>query len=278
MITYSRIGNFGRLGNQLFQFASTYGIAKAIGADVCFPIENISNPVKEHFKDGLIRHISFYVPKYFEFDESLLKPISKIPIEYEYQERYFHFCEDAFRIPNDYNIDIRGYYQSEKYFKHCEDDIRRLLRFKDTQKDYEFPIDLNNGGTYTSIHVRLGDYLGLQEFHPVLGPEYYSEAVSMLYNETDIFLVFSDNIDLCKQMFPEDSKIWFIECGSDIDQLEVMSQCKNNIIANSSYSWWAAWLNQSEGKKIIAPKNWFGPMYRYSHDTKDLYCENWIVI
>lgn len=278
MITYSRIGNFGRLGNQLFQFASTYGIAKAIGAEVYFPLENISRFVKEHFKDGVIREVSFYVPKYFEFDDSLLKPISEIPIEYEYQERYFHFCEDAFRIPRDYNIDIRGYYQSEKYFKHCEEDIRKLLKFKEREIDHDFPVNVEKNGAVTSIHVRLGDYVGLQEFHPVLDSEYYSEAISTLYKDTDLFLVFSDNIDACKQMFPDDEKIWFAEFGSDIDQLEVMSKCKNNIIANSSYSWWAAWLNGNKDKKVIAPKNWFGPMYKYTHDTKDLYCENWIVI
>ena len=282
MITYSKIGHFGRLGNQLFQFASTYGIAKKIGLEVAFPIENTIQPAEEHFKDGVIRHITFDVPKYFRFDKELLIKKEDINVRYIYHEPHFHFSENAFLVPD--FCDIAGYYQTEKYFKHCESDIKSLLSFKDDtisnsvnlySKYVGSPFSKQN--SVASIHVRVGDYVGLQDFHPILETDYYQSAIERMYEHAEVFLVFSDDIAYCKQFFPDHDKIKYVEDGSDIDQLCLMSMCNNNIIGNSSYSWWGAWLNPNPGK-VIAPKKWFGPAYQRTHDTKDLYPEKWIVI
>lgn len=281
MITYSNIGHFGRLGNQLFQFASTYGIAKKIGSEVAFPIENTVQSVEEHFKDGITRHITFDVPKYFCLDDSILRKKEDIVTKYVYNEPHFHFTEQAFLIQD--SCDLLGYYQSEKYFEHCEKDLRRILTFNKDILSICSSIYTNavltkaQSCNTTSIHVRVGDYVGLQQFHPILQADYYQSAIDILYSDTDLFLVFSDDINYCKQIFPEHHKICYIEEGSDIEQLCLMSMCKNNIIGNSSYSWWAAWLNPNPGV-IIAPKNWFGPAYQFTHDTKDVYCKNWKVI
>lgn len=282
MIAYSKIGHFGRLGNQLFQFASTYGIAKKAGLDVAFPLENTLEPVKEYFKDGIIRHVTFDVPKYFCFDNSLLKKREDIAVSYIFHEPHFHFSEAAFSVPD--LCDIAGYYQTEKYFKHCESDIRRLLSFKEEiiAKCKSLYVKYvgnvySNGNRVTSIHVRVGDYAGLQEFHPILETQYYQSAIEKLYEDTNVFLVFSDDIQYCKQFFPDHDKIKYIEDGTDIEQLCLMSMCDNNIIGNSTYSWWGAWLNSSP-VTVIAPKKWFGPAYQRTHNTKDLYPENWIVI
>lgn len=277
MLTYSKIGYFGRLGNQLFQFASTYGIAKKLGYEVAFPIENSSQPVKEDFKDGLTREITFDVPKYFKIPEYLLIPRNDILFDKTYSEPHFHCVESIESIPD--NCDISGYYQSEKYFKHCEKELRSILKFKDDiveSVNYKFK-DVLSIDKLTSVHIRVGDYVGLQQFHPIMDPDYYQRALSLLIEDTDLFLIFSDNIGYSKQIFPEDSRIVYIEIGSDIEQLCLMSLCKNNIIANSSYSWWSAWLNPKEDKKVVAPKKWFGSAYQYTHNTKDLYCENWII-
>lgn len=278
MISYSRIGHFGRLGNQLFQFASTFGIANKCGYDVAFPYENTIIPNVESFKDGLVRPVTFDIPKYFEVDvQKYVRPLSQIDASHRVQEKHFHFDEGMFRISD--GADLGGYYQTEKYFEHCEKEIRQQLRFKfeieskvheSTYKKLRYPA--------TSVHIRLGDYVGLQEFHPIMEAEYYQNAMSYLNNSTSVFLVFSDNIEIAKQIFPEDDRVQFVEEGSDVEQMCLMSMCENNIIANSSFSWWAAWLNKSWSKKVIAPKNWFGPAYQGVHDTRDLYPKNWIVI
>ena len=278
MITYSKSGHCGRLGNQLFQTAATYGIAKKLGYDVRFPIENSIVGVTEHFRDGITREVTFDVPTYFKFDTSLLEERDKIKIEYEYQEPHFHFSETAFQVPD--NCDIKGYFQTEKYFKHCEGEIRQLLAFKDvvTKSTVQKFSHLLNSGRTTSIHFRFGDYVGLQSFHPILDETYYATAIASIDAITDKFLIFSDNIEYCKDIFSDNKKIVYIEEGSDIEQMCLMSRCNNNIIANSSFSWWAAWLNWNLDKKVIAPKKWFGPAYANTHDTKDLYPEKWTII
>ena len=279
MITYNKIGHYGRSGNQLFQLASTYGIAKKIGAEVYFPIENVYQSVEEHFKDGITRNICFDIPKYFEFDTNLLKPISEINVEYEYREPHFHFSDTAFTVPDSCNI--HGYYQSEKYFKHCEDDIRRLLTFKPeiVQSTSNIFSDLLKKDKLTSVHIRLGDYVGLQEYHPVLATtDYYQNAMQLLSDNTNTWVIFSDNISHCKDIFSDNPNIVYIEQGSDIEQMCLMSMCDNHIIANSSFSWWSAWLCGKKDKCVVAPKNWFGIAYSNTHNTKDLYPNNWNII
>jgi hypothetical protein len=91
-----------------------------------------------------------------------------------------------------------------------------------------------------------------------------------------IYIVFSDDIDWCKKNLPFlDEKI-FIEGNDDFFDLYLMSKCQNNIIANSSFSWWGAWLNKSENKKVMSPKNWFGQSYK--HNTKDLFFSKTIIL
>jgi hypothetical protein len=271
MITYKEIGHFGRLGNQLFQFASTYGIAKKLGYDVKFPIENMTEPSIEDFKDGIRREITFDVPKCFNIPDDLL--CSKKELDYikiNVQEPYFHFCENVFSIPD--NKNIIGYYQTEKYFKHVENDLKNILSFKNKLSPYF--IGLNT----VSIHIRVGDYAGLQQFHPICSSEYYISALENFTDQEYTFLIFSDDIEYTKNMFGDQDNLIYIEGNDPYTDLQMMSLCNHNIIANSSFSWWAAWLNKNPNKKVVAPKNWFGPAYEGVHNTKDLYPESWIIV
>lgn len=275
MITYKNIGHFGRLGNQMFQFAAAYGIAKKNAYDVCFPKGNTTSPSVESFKDGVVREVYFDIPKVFKIDENLMCDDVTNGLQYEVQEPHFHFTDQLFSIPD--NCNLNGYYQTEKYFEHCSEDIKRLFTFEDYVASLaSVSMDiLDKSKSKISIHVRLGDYVNMQQFHTVLGSDYYQKALEHFYPYEDYqFLVFSDNIDQCKNIFPDN--FHFVEEGNDYVEMCMMSMCDHNIIANSSFSWWAAWLNKNPNKKVIAPNNWFGPAY--NHDTKDLYCKNWIVI
>mgnify|MGYP007100114134 CR=1 FL=1 len=275
MLTYSQIGFFGRLGNQLFQFASTIGIAKKLGYEVCFPIENTIQPSIEHFKDGVTREVTFDIPKVFNVPKELLTSKQSIKYDKEVNEPHFHFSPQLFTIPDDTNL--KGYYQTKKYFEHCEEEIRSILQFKSPIVEKAKEIFRGIKTETVSIHVRLGDYVAQQQFHPVCDFEYYADALKEFADDKEYtFVIFSDNIEHCKNIFPQQENVLFI-CDNEPEvDMCAMSMCDHNIIANSSFSWWAAWLNNNPSKKVVAPKKWFGEAYYYQN-TEDLYCKNWIV-
>ncbi len=171
-----------------------------------------------------------------------------------------------------------GFYQSEKYFGHNRqlilDNITPtegiLTYIRDHYKDL---LRLDNTVT---IHVRRNDYVRNQAYHAVLPIDYYKNAI----NNFDIksnFIIFSDDIEWCKQNFDFLENKYFIESEKDYIELFLMSMFNDNIIANSSFSWWGAWLNKNRDKKVIGPSTWFGPMYA-SWNTSDIIPESWIKI
>ena len=273
MITYNQIGHFGRLGNQMFQFASCYGIANKLGYEVAFPLENATQPATEHFKDGKTLEVFFDIPKVFNIDPTLLKPKLELITKHDIQEPFFHFSSDLFRISDSSNL--KGYYQTEKYFKHCELDIKRLFDFNQNIRQEAHTKFPDTKLKTVSIHVRVGDYKGLSEFHPICEPEYYAKASQLFTDDDYMFLIFSDDITYCKTLFGEAENILYITDNTGEVDMCMMSMCNHNIIANSSFSWWGAWLNSNKDKKVIAPRKWFGPAY-YFHNTNDLYCPEWI--
>lgn len=252
IITFKELGSYGRLANQLFQIASTIGIATRNNQQYIFPKWSYSkffkNPIPQIEKHELDK-IDFKL----------------------YSEKHFHFADTT--LEGDWNL--FGYFQSEKYFKHCEEFIRSYFEFKE---DYTRYLEEKYGkyldGKTCSLHVRRGDYIKQRDCYlcPV---EYYRKAFHEFDGDT-VFLVFSDDLNWCKQVFVWDHFV-FVEGEPDIMDLYLMSMCKNNIIANSSFSWWGAWLNKNERKKVIAPSQWLG--WTLSNiKTKDLIPNNWIKI
>jgi hypothetical protein len=183
---------------------------------------------------------------------------------YHFDEYLFNNCED--------NVDLYGYFQSEKYFKHIEDEIRKDFTFhQDVIESCEEILDKQES---ISLHIRRGDYLHLQSFHPVPPIEYYTEALKKLPN-LPVF-IFSDDPEWCSTISEFDADRFLISESNTADfDMCLMSMCNYHIIANSSFSWWGAWLAQSE--KVIAPKEWFG-LSLSQHNTSDLYCDGWEVI
>jgi hypothetical protein len=253
MVTSNLIGG---LGNYLFQIAAAYSMGLDNGVDVIFDTKS-SVTVHKHldtYKTNILRNLVYDTPL----------------IKTQYNEPFFHYQ----KIPYKENIKINGYYQSEKYFKHNRNNILDLFSINTPSKRY---IEEKYGNILKnktcSIHVRRGDYLGLPNHHPSCTLSYYNEAISQI--DTDKFFVFSDDINWCKENFIGD-KFIFIGGNDDYIDLWLMSLCDNNIIANSSFSWWGAWLNQNPTKKVIVPNKWFGPAVK--HNTKDLIPKTWIKI
>ncbi len=265
MITCSSIGYNGRLANQIFQFASTVGIARKIGYDPKFPLENFISGDPHDYNGGKLRECFDIPDHYFESRDKITRSIS-----YVYNEKSFKYDGEICGIPD--GVDLRGYFQSELYFKDCSDEIRRILKFRDfvlSESDSFGKIVENS----TCIHVRRGDYVTSPNHHPVQTIEYYKKAIDLIGNST--YYVFSDDPGWCrKNIMPLNEDMIFIDVQNPYVSLCLMSKCKNHIIANSSLSWWAAWLGKKEGQIVFSPLNWFGPSLS-SNDTIDLYCDGW---
>jgi hypothetical protein len=242
-ILKSHINNYG-LGNLLFTLAAGYALSIRDGK----PMYSTEPKGFSEYSDNILRNIEI---------------TRKIPGNI-YVEKSFNYSE----IPVVNGID--GYFQSEKYFVDYRDFI---LDFFSPTLEIQKYIDSKYGDIIkdsTSIHIRRGDYLNYPDIHPVCDMDYYKKAIQH-FSDKESFVVFSDDIDWCKKNFS--NKFYFVEGEKDYIDLYIMSQCKNNIIANSTFSWWGAWLNKNEVKKVIAPKKWFGS--KINHNTNDLVPSNW---
>jgi hypothetical protein len=248
MLSFNHLGNLGRLGNQMFQYASLKGIAKNRGYD-------FSIPPKETFGkiDNVVKNSDLNLYDVFNIEEKNtvgLIPNPRLPERrHDFDQELFINCPD--------NIDLFGYYQTEKYFKHIEKEIREDFTFDSNLKEncVAFVDDISSGKEVISLHIRRGDYV-TNPNHPTQTMEYYINALKNFPDDC-VVLVFSDDFEWCDQqeLFSEDRFFISQESSTDAD-LCMMSVCNYHIIANSSYSWWGAWLAESKG--IIAPKNWFG--------------------
>jgi len=265
MITCSSIGYNGSLANQIFQFASTWGISRTLGYGVRFPAENFTSGNPHDYSGGKLREC-------FDIPNTLFAPGSEIirSLSYVYNERCFSYDEGTRSIPD--GSDLRGYFQSELYFKEHETELRKILRFRPDVVDRANSLYKINPDS-TCIHVRRGDYLSSSNHHPSQNVEYYQKAIKHIDGGT--FYVFSDDIGWCRENLNSlDNNLVFLEIMDPYVSLFLMSQCKNHIIANSSFSWWGAWLGKKEDQIVLSPSTWFGPSLSMNN-TKDLYCEGW---
>jgi hypothetical protein len=260
MLSFSQLGSYGRLGNQLFQIASSIGIATENNDVAAFP-----------------RWFCNYTQK--DMSCFFKNPIRLAPADFKattYQEPSFEYS----RVTYTGNLNLHGYYQSELYFKHCEETIRELFQPSDEviaklSKKYVFT------GQTCSVHVRRGDYVN-NKVHDVCDLDYYNRAIKYVKEKANIqqFVIFSDDIAWCRNNFK--GNFTFVEGNHDIEDLFLMSTCDHNIIANSSFSWWGSWLNKNPDKLIISPTNWFGRNEKDAAMTllipvaKDIYTKNMI--
>ena len=261
MIGFNNLGKLGRLGNQMFQYAALKGIAAKNGYNYCIPPSSSTNEWADH---------QLLVP--FK-----LKNLTQLNIQYidrnrpTVSERDFSFDKNLYdNCPN--WISLYGFFQSEKYFKHIEKEIKEDFQFKDEIyiPSKEMIDSLENP---ISLHIRRTDYVNNPN-HNLLPIEYYHQALTN-FDSNRTVIIFSDDPEWCKsQRIFSGDRFLVSENNSYVD-LCLMSLCSAHVIANSSFSWWGAWLSNSD--TVIAPRDWFGPGNKHL-STKDLYCSNWIVI
>lgn len=281
----------GGLGNQMFQYAAGRAVAYRNNALLKLDISALNqDPLRSyklhHFniKASIATHdevLSFTREKLYNRIlhrlEGKLLPFFKRPV---FKERFFHFDPSVLKLRS--NIYMVGYWQSEKYFKDIGYIIREEFTLKDPPSSKSDRLSkLITKTNSVCLHVRRGDYVSnptTYQYHGVCSRNYYESAVETLCQlvRNPHFFVFSDDIEWVKQNLRLNHSVTYIDHNGeekDYEDLWLMSLCKHNIIANSSFSWWGAWLNSNSKKIVIAPKQWFKDK---SIDTKDLIPNNWI--
>lgn len=196
-----------------------------------------------------------------------------------YNENGHQFNSEFNKLPND--LYLNGFWQSEQYFKKFEEQIRKELTIKEEfLKGTESYTQLIQEQNTVSLHVRRGDYVNLKsanDFHGMCSISYYKKAleyINTLHSNLQVF-IFSDDLDWCKTNLSIANKHTYVETQSDIQDLYLMQQCHQHIIANSSFSWWGAWLNNKQSKTVIAPNQWFSDVII---NTSDIIPTNWVTL
>ncbi len=280
---------YGGLGNQMFQYAA--GRAMSIHNDSDFFLDVSWFEKIKGNTDRKYELESFNIMERFilEKDRRMLKgQLFSLRSKFGFfkkgyiKEKRFNFEPDILKLSG--NVYLDGYWQSEKYFKNVEEIIRGEFTLKKPlnikSEKLKEQIEKNNS---ISIHIRRGDYVAdpkTNQFHGVCSPEYYYKAVKIITEKINnpVFFIFSDDIEWARENFKLNYPTVYIDKSfglKDAEEMILMSKCKNHIIANSSFSWWGAWLGLNKNKIVIAPKKWFN---NPNVDTSDLIPESWIVI
>ena len=280
-VSFNGLGNEGRLGNQMFQYAFIRGMSKRYGYDFIIPDANAN------------RFDNYGLFDCFKLEGCKTGEGSYPTLECRdtaFNQKFLDDCSD--------NTNYSGVFQTEKYFANATEELRKDFTFHKEILDpcQEF---IDNVGDAIFLHVRRGNsnlvgkrgekwsYQLLQDYHPLMKKEYYLEALSH-FDESKKVIVLSDTIDWCKkQDWLQDDRFLFSDSsyevfddGASVPYIDLclMSLCSGGIIANSSMSWWGAWLQNDTGK-IIAPNPWYGAKaYNYGNAElcdADLIPERW---
>lgn len=283
---------YGGLGNQMFQYALGRSLALRNDTELKLDISDFENYKLHKYcldvfniqkKIASSREVTDYkkfkkkLGRRWFFHNKLIADDSKY-----FQEESFAFDPRALNLDN--NVYIDGYWQSEKYFKDAEAVIRSDFSFVLPQGEKDKEVSrLINEYSSVSVHVRRTDYVTDTNAKKALGTcpiEYYTRAVLLMAQKVGNphFFVFSDDHEWVKQNIKIDYPTVYVDhndASTNYQDLRLMASCKHNIIANSSFSWWGAWLNGNPDKIIIAPKKWFTDI---SKDDSDLIPPTWIRI
>lgn len=278
-ISYNRLGSNGRLGNQMFQYAGLRGIAANRGYDWTIPrpdsYGDSNYGLFDCFEMGSVEEKNF----------GLLNAQSIATGQFHFSQKFFDGCPD--------NVNLHDYFTTEKYFINVKDVIRKDFTFKKEviEPCKEIVDELKNP---IFMHVRRGDYAANPSAHPMCPISYYEKALE-LFDENSPVLVFSDSIEWCKeQEFFQSDRFMLSEYDEKYSQtadtlfgkqntlipyfdLCLMSLCTGGIIANSTMSWWGAWLMKNKTQPIVAPKPWFGTHYN-DYNMNDLLLDGWVEV
>jgi hypothetical protein len=277
----------GGLGNQLFQIYTTIAYAYDTNSRFFFSnIKELKSPVTDRYTywDTFLSNL-----KPFLLDQELINKDNIVIVK----EKGFTYNVLPLPLPISEKkiMTLQGYFQSSKYFDMFFQTINRLLKIDDHKVRLTNKyLKLINEDHPISMHFRIGDYKKLPSFYVILSINYYRAALNCILETNKVnkkVLYFCEDQDLedvettitiLKTEFPT---LEFERADTELEdweQLILMSLCRHNIIANSTFSWWGAYLNIYRQKMVVCPTAWFGPKLQQSHKLRDLYPESWIKI
>jgi len=263
----------GGLGNQLFQYACGLALAEARRARLLLDLSLYRQDKLRTYSLQPFAVDPGFVPRPWAalmgaLDRRFVGRAVKTFMPIVGWHYVFDRCQgyDPRDFPSGGNLVLQGYWQSENYFAAAADRVRAVFRFRDPP-DESNAACLNRiaGGPAVAVHVRRGDYASVPEvtaIYGLCGPDYYRAAADHLQRVAPEarYFVFSDDPDWAEQnlQWPGPSEVVRHNVGKrDADDLRLMAACDHFVIANSSFSWWGAWLAGKPGKVVIAPKRWF---------------------
>jgi hypothetical protein len=283
----------GGLGNQMFQYAAGKRLAMRRNAELkadgtLYETEQ-NNMTPRSFElscfDMDVQFAQEREIQRFKKEPNLMYRIRRrlgmTPRSLIFTEKQFSFDPAVLELPDD--MYIQGYWVSEKYFKDIEETIRKDFTFSEPLEGKNKEIAGRIGKVNSvSIHVRRGDYVASKKtnsFHGTCDISYYEKAIEYIAKRVDDphFFVFSDDIEWVKENLSIPYTTEYIDWNTGKESyrdMQLMSLCKHNIIANSTFSWWGAWLNANEGKIVVAPKRWFKAQ---EVNTDDLFPKEWVI-
>lgn len=282
----------GGLGNQMFQYAAGKALACRHGVEVKVGLSELNKNAGDKYTQRAYE-LGIFASGIQVASDKELEPFTEGDgnrIKRELQRRlpFLFNTLNAVESGSAYhpgfarypkNTYLQGFWQSETYFKDYETEIRKDFRFRDSVTDacrhLKEKVTACNA---VSLHVRRGDYVSnpsANKFHGLCPPEYYQDAVNYIArSQKDLELfVFSDDIAWCKEHLKFGCPVHFMETHTAYEDMYLMSQCHHHIIANSSFSWWGAWLNSKADKIVVAPKQWF---LDPSVNTSDIIPASWV--
>lgn len=263
MIGFNSLGLLGRLGNQMFQYASLKGIASHNNYQYCIPPSQNVDQWRDHQL----------------FNCFNLKNLTPLNIQYidpkrpSIHEDGFSFNEDLFNNCPDW-VNLIGFFQSEKYFKHIKKEIKEDFSFK---QNILIPVQeaISSLSNPVALHIRRTDYL-TNPNHKILSLDYYKRALERFSLDQNVIIFTDDPKWVHEQKLFDNDRFVVSEGQSNYMDLCLMALCCGHIIANSSFSWWGAWLANSD--HVIAPSGWFEGTNNSHLDTKDLIPSEWEII
>lgn len=282
----------GGLGNQMFQYAAGRSLAYKYRTELKLDIRDFKNYTLRNYDLSSFDIIESFATPFdlsrilFPSDRLAVKVFKSVtwnvfhiqPIKY-IKELEYSFQQSFLKLSD--NIYLDGYWQSEKYFLDIENIIRKEFSvvnpLTSTSKDLAGQI---KNCEAVSLHVRRGDYVSdpkTNSVHGICGVDYYSNAIDMIREriENPHFFIFSDDPEWACCNIKSDAPTTYVrhnDCSNDYEDMCLMRMCKHHIIANSSFSWWGAWLSENPEKIVIAPQKWFNSK---NMDTRDLIPVKW---
>jgi FkbM family methyltransferase len=294
-VTFAQLGRMGRLGNQMFQIAAAVVYARKFSCDARLPPWKYAEVL---IGDEVLRKSLFAEQEHERIADSIAMESRTL----DFEETDASVLR-AIKASDRGRVSLSGYFQNPRFFSGTFDDeayIRKLFtppRFVEAAVTQRFAwlksrAGVDNNARVCAVHVRRGDYVGQPERHPVLPVSYYRAALDVLERSRrddprpDVYLVFSDDVTWCEEnliggthLLPRERSV-MVKDSADFADLLTMARCHDFVIANSSFSWWGAWLAQDPTKRVVAPMPhgaWYGPELAHL-DTRGLLPATWTTV